>query len=222
MEDVTSNSLIGKIADVFGLNKRFHQYKEINIDPLESALVSPVDGKVVHIGDINKSGILLSKNNKEINLHELMGEHAQQFMNGKYINIYLSPLDEHFWVCPDDGMFIYTQKNEGQAILPVFVGLETLFGIEMFSKAVKKNASISSVFQTAHFPVAMIAVGSLNVNRIFTDYEENTHYKKGRPCGYFSIGSSMLLCFPNDLEILVEKGQPIKIGQRILAQACSK
>ena len=42
------------------------------------------------------------------------------------------------------------------------------------------------------------------------------NYQKGTPCGYFSIGSSMLLCFPDYLKILVEKGNNIKIGQRIL------
>lgn len=86
----------------------------------------------------------------------------------------------------------------------------------MFSKAVKKNASIGSVFQTAKFSIAMIAVGSLNVNRIYTDYEENIQYKKGIPCGYFSIGSSMLLCFPDYLKVLADKGTHLKIGDRIL------
>ena len=216
MERATNNSLIGKIADSLGINKKFHQYKETNIDPLDKALISPVEGKVEHIGSINDDGILISKNNKEISLKELIGENYKQFINGKYINIYLSPLNEHYWVTPDDGLFIYTQKNKGSAVLPLFIGLESLFGIEMFSKAVKKNASIGSVFQTEKFPIAMIAVGSLNVNRIYADYEENKKYKKGTPCGYFSIGSSMLLCFPDYLKIIVEKHEKVKIGQRIL------
>ncbi len=216
MEKATNNSLIGKIADSLGINKKFHQYKETNIDPLDKALISPVEGKIVHIGHISADGILISKNNKEISLKELIGENYKLFINGKYINIYLSPLNEHYWITPDDGKFIYTQKNTGTAVLPVFVGLESLLGIEMFSKAVKKNASIGSVFQTAKFSIAMIAVGSLNVNRIYADYEENKYYKKGTSCGYFNIGSSMLLCFPDYLKILVEKDEKIKIGQRIV------
>lgn len=62
----------------------------------------------------------------------------------------------------------------------------------------------------------MIAVGSLNVNRIHTDYDENQEYQKGTPCGYFSIGSSMLLCFPAHLKTLIDVGSNVKIGQRIL------
>ena len=64
----------------------------------------------------------------------------------------------------------------------------------------------------------MIAVGSLNVNGVHIDYEEMKNYKKGTPCGYFSIGSSMLLCFPNYLKILVDEESNVKIGQRILTQ----
>ena len=212
----TNNSLIGKIADSIGLNKKFHQHQNIIINSQDKALISPVEGKVVHIGNIDNDGMLISKHNKKIHLKELIGDNYRQFIGGKYINIYLSPSNIHYWITPTDGKFIYTQRNKGKAIIPVYIGLEYLLGIEMFSKAVKKNASIGSVFQTDKFPLAMIAVGSLNVNRIYTDYEGMTTYKKGTPCGYFSIGSSMLLCFSKDLKNLVNQGDKVNMGQRIL------
>ena len=212
----TKNSLFGRIADYVGLNKNFHQYQKIDVGPDDSALISPVEGRVVHIGNIDENGVLISKHNKKVQLEDLIGNHYNQFVGGKFINIYLSPNNLHFWVTPCDGMFTYTQKNEGKSIIPIYIGLEYLLGIEMFSKAVKRNATIGSVFQTGKFSIAMIAVGSLNVNRIHTDYEEMQNYKKGTPCGYFSIGSSMLLCFPNHLKVLIDEGADVKIGQRIL------
>ena len=172
----TKNSLVGRIADNVGLNKKFHQYYKINIDPQDSALISPVEGRIVHIGYIDKKGVLISKRNKEVRLEELIGNYYNQFAGWKYINFHLSPLNLHFWVTPYDGMYTYTQKNEGKSVFPTYIGLESLLGIEMFSKAIKRNASIGSVFQTEIFPIAMIAVGSLNVNRIHTDYEEMQHY----------------------------------------------
>ena len=216
MEQVTNNSLSGKIADFIGINKKFHEYKETIVDPQDKALISPAEGIIVNIGRIDNQGVLISKHNKEVLLSDLIGSRYKQFVGGQYINIYLSPFNIHYWVTPDDGRFIYTQKNKGKAVLPVYMGLEYLTGIEMFSKAVKKNASIGSVFKTKNFPIAIIAVGSLNVNRIYADYEEQKDYKKGTPCGYFSIGSSILICFPDYLKILVEKGDCVKIGQRIL------
>jgi len=216
MQLSTRNSLIGRIADIVGLNEKFHRYEKISIDPNDNALISPVEGRVVHIGNIDKKGVLTSKRNKKISLEELIGNNHNQFAGYRYINFHLSPLNLHFWITPYDGMFTYTQKNEGKAIFPIYLGLEYLLGIAMYHKAIIRNATIGSVFQTKNFPIVMIAVSSLNVNRIFTDYEEKQNYRKGTPCGYFSIGSSMLLCFPAHLKTLIDVGSDVTIGQRIL------
>jgi len=212
----TKNSLLGKTADNLGINKKFNEYSEISVDPNDTAAVSPVEAKVMKIGNIDRSGMLISKNNREIPLVKLIGDFAKQFYGGVYINFYLNPSNKHFWITPYDGMFIYTKKNEGKSWLPVYIGLENLLGIEMFSRAVKKNASIGSVFKTKDFLIAIIAVGSLNVNRIHVDYDEMQNYRKGTPCGYFSIGSTLLLCFPSHLKVLVEEKSDVKIGQKIL------
>ena len=216
MELSTKNSLLGKIADNLGINKNFSKYTNVEIDPDESAVISPVEAKVMKTGNINNEGMLISKDNKEVNLADITGNFTNHLKGYKYINFYLNPTNKHFWVTPSDGMFIYTHKNEGKAWLPVYIGLENLLGVEMFSKAVKKNASICSIFKTKDYLIAMVAVGSLNVNRIHIDYEEMRNYEKGIPCGYFSIGSTLLICFPSHLKILIEEKSDVKIGQRIL------
>ncbi|MCG6958807.1 phosphatidylserine decarboxylase [bacterium BMS3Abin03] len=212
----TRNSLLGKIADKLNINIKFNEYTRIFVDLQDTAIISPVEAKVMHIGNINQNGMLISKNNKKILLSDLIGRYSYHFLDGNYINFYLRPSDKHFWITPCDGMFIYTQKNDGRSRLPVYLGLENLLGINMLSKAVKKNASIGSVFKTKDFFMAIIAIGSLNVNRIHIDYEEMRNYAKGTPCGYFSIGSTLLLCFPNQLKLLIEENSKVKIGQRIL------
>jgi len=214
MKIATNNSFLGKIMDFSGINKLFHKYEQIKINN-HATIISPVEAKVAHIGKINFDGNIISKNNKKINLKLLIGKYSQKFCNGAYINFYLNPNNKHFWVIPCDGNFIYTQKNEGKSKLPAFIGLENLFGIEMFSKAVKRNASIGSVLQTKNSLIAMIAVGSLNVNRIHIDYEKGIKYQKGTPCGYFSLGSSMLLCFSNHENFSIKQGDLIKIGEKL-------
>ena len=216
MKISTKNSLLGKAADYLGVNKKFNAYSEINIDPDDSAIISPVEAKVMKIGSISSSGTLISKNNKEIPLEDFIGNFTKHFLTGVYINFYLNPSNKHFWVTPCDGMFIYTHKNSGKSWLLVHIGLENLLGIEMLSKAIIRNASIASIFKTKNYLMSIIAVESLNVNRIHIDYDEMQNYKKGTPCGYFSIGSTLLLCFPNQLKFLVEEKSDVKIGQRIL------
>jgi len=212
----TRNTLLGRIADKLGLNKTFIEYTKVDIDPADTALISPVEAKVMKIGNINSEGFIISKNKNEILLSDLIGRYSKQFLDAMYINFYLNPSNKHFWITPYNGVFVYTQRNNGKTWMPVFVGLENILGIEMFSKAVKRNASIGSVFKTKNFLMAIIAVGSLNVNRIHIDYDEMQYYKKGTPCGYFSIGSTLLICFPNYLKILIEEKSDVKIGQRIL------
>ena len=83
MKQATNNSIIGLIADNLGLNKKFHHYKETNIDSLDMALISPAEGKVVHIGNINDDGILIYKHNKEVQLNELIGSYFNHFAGEK-------------------------------------------------------------------------------------------------------------------------------------------
>jgi len=64
MKQSTKNSLVGKIADYFSLNKKFHKYTKIITDPNDTAVISPVEAKVVIIGNIDQNGMLISKNKK--------------------------------------------------------------------------------------------------------------------------------------------------------------
>ena len=75
MKQATNNSLVGRIADILGLNKKFHKYKDTYIDLQDKALISPVEGKVVHIGNIDSDGKLISKFNKEVRLKDLIGDY---------------------------------------------------------------------------------------------------------------------------------------------------
>ncbi len=213
MKISTTNSLIGEIFDKFGINNNFHKYSSVTYDE-NAEIISPVEASVASLGEVHEA-IIISKNNRLVDLRDLIGDYFEKFLEGSYINFYLNPKNKHFWVTPCDGEFIYTQKNEGKARLPVFIGIESILGIEMFSKAVKKNASISSIFQTKDYMIAMIAVGSLNVNRIHIDYEEKKHYKKATPCGYFSLGSSMLLCFSNNPRFSIKIGDKVRLGQKL-------
>lgn len=102
--------------------------------------------------------------------------------------------------------------------IPVFIGLDKIFkNKDFFKKAITKNANIGLVFKSSDFPFVMIPVGSLNVNGIHVVSSNNNNYKKGDIGGYFSIGSSMLLCFPKGLfNTLINIGDKVKIGQNII------
>ena len=45
----TKNSLLGKIADNLRVNKKFNEYTDVNVDPDDSAVISPVEAKLMKI-----------------------------------------------------------------------------------------------------------------------------------------------------------------------------
>ncbi len=214
----TQTSLLERIADKLGLNERFHKCQNDNINFDSSLIVSPVEAILTASGEIGDDGRIISKSRKEINLNEVIGESAHLFSGGFYLNFYLSPKNKHYWRIPYDSSLVSLKINEGKALIPVFIGMEKLLpGTDFLKKAIRKNASIGMFFQTEYFPFAMIPVGSLNVNGIHIVGEKDGDYKKGDIGGYFSIGSSMLLCFPEyTLDLLVNLGEKVDIGRGIV------
>lgn len=214
----TKISLVGKIAYKVGVNKRFHKYDDDSWESNNNFIISPVDAKLVACGHIKDGGKIVSKANKEISLEEILPGSSSLFDGGFYFNFYLSPKNRHYWRIPCDGVLNSVSLNNGKAKVPIFIGLEKVFKKkDFFQKAVKKNASIGMIFKNNNFNFAMIPVGSLNVNGIHIIEGENGYYKKGDIGGYFSIGSSMLLCFPKNIfKSLINVGDKVKIGQNII------
>lgn len=214
----TKNTLIGRIADYFGMNKKFHEFLDDNICLDPDIVISPVEATLVNFGKINADGKIISKSKTEIKLNEVIGNYADLFRCGIYFNFYLSPKNRHYWKIPYNCKLVSTKINNGKAIIPVLIGLDNLFdGNNYFAKAIQKNASIGLVFKTKTFYFAMIPVGSLNVNGIHVVNDSKGKYKKGDIGGYFSIGSSMLLCFPDHLfDMLIDIGEKVHIGDTIL------
>jgi len=200
------------------VNKRFIRVGQDTINQQENIVVSPCEGTVYAVQPITENGIVISKNGKQLPLLDLVGLHAADFIGGTCITIYLSPRNKHYWRVPYSGTFIETHKNKGTRFIRAAMAIDKLvLRARYIKRAVKYNASIGSVLETKHGMIGMIAVGSLNVNRIHILYEENEPYKKGDICGYFTLGSSILLCFPNkNFEVLVKKKDKVKIGKPLV------
>ena len=213
----TKPTILERTTNLFGLNSRFHKYQKDEINQDNSIFISPVEATLVYQGRINKDGNLISKFNREINLKQTIGEKANLFSNGFYMNFYLSPKDKHYWRIPYDSKHISTKINNGKSRIPIITGLERFFpNTDFFEKSIKANATIGTIYQTKNFHYAMIAVGSLNVNSIHTI--KKNYFQKGDIGGYFNLGSSMLLCFPESPKLtpLIKHQTKVDIGDKIL------
>jgi len=221
----TTPTFLEKLANLIKINQRFHKYQKDKINQDSSIFISPVQAKLIYQGRINKNNALISKFNKQINLQKTLGEKGDLFSNGFYMTFYLSPKDKHYWRIPYNSKPISTKVNNGKSKMPIITGLENFFPkTDFFEKSIKNNATIGTIYQTTDFPYAMIVVGSLNVNSIHTIKKD--YFKKGEIAGYFNLGSSMLLCFPEqnikNLRVLIDEGDKVNIGEGIIKIKVSK
>jgi len=217
MNHSTKSSLLEKIANLTKLNSKFHKYQKDKINQNPEVIISSVQATLIYQGKINQNNNLISKFNRQINLKQTIGEQANLFLNGFYMNFYLSPKDKHYWRIPYNSKSISTKINNGKAKIPIITGLERFFPkTDFFEKSIKNNATIGIIYQTKDFHYAMIAIGSLNVNSIHTIKKD--YFNKGDIGGYFNLGSSMLLCFPETPKLiqLIKPKTKVDIGEGIL------
>lgn len=212
----TKESFLKKILDKLLVNKIFNKYSDSNICYDNNYIVSPVDWNIANIWKISKNWEFISKWWKKVNLNILIWEKSKNFQDYTYINIYLSPKNRHFFTMPYDWKIINTFPNNWTAIFPLFIWIENFFKIEVFHKAIIKNATISSIIETSFWNIWFIAVWSLNVNHIIFEYKNEKKLKKWEKFGHFSLWSSVILIIPSSYEIIKKQKESVKIWEKLV------
>lgn len=203
----------------------------------ECQLVSPVDGTVLHIGQVT-NGTLEQVKGVTFSLAKFLGEDITSTeANDKdlqYIILYLSPGDYHHFHSPADWN-TQVQKHIYGELLPVAPWaartMPALF-------AVNERVLISGTWEYGFF--SMVAVGAFNVGSISLEHDKELEtnvkgafemgrwskkalglggltFRKGDHIGHFSLGSTVVLVFraPKNFSFLVTPGQTVKYGQSL-------
>jgi phosphatidylserine decarboxylase len=202
------------------------------IAPGEDVVVSPVDGTVSQMGDIDQ-GTLIQAKGKLYNLAELLGdtpELVQRFQGGKFITIYLSPRDYHRIHMPVSGKLVKYSYLPGR-LYPV-----NQLGIEHVENLFARNERLVTFVESDNLGgVALVKVGALFVGSVKVVYNTATtnvkrgrqvsepiagepRYEKGEELGWFEFGSTVILLFESgELEWApgVREGSSLLMGQEI-------
>lgn len=176
----------------------------------DNLILSPVDGKIQAYGKIENDQIIQAKgvNYYLENLYPL--DDFQQFIDGDFMTIYLSPKDCHLIFSPVEGR-VKTLCHVPGALFPVrepyISGLTGLY---------TKNERVITLLETVFGPVAVIAVAAFNVGNMTVAYDNNfsTHYfhlnkrikqyekrivqKQMSHLATFHLGSTVILLFPKN------------------------
>jgi phosphatidylserine decarboxylase len=200
----------------------------------EGLLVSPADGAVSQLGKIELGKVFQAKG-RDFSVTTLLGgdtERASKFLNGEFATIYLAPKDYHRLHMPCAGKLLETVYVPGDlfSVNPTTAqGVDGLFA---------KNERLVCMFETEYGPMAMVLVGAMIVAGIETvwsgqvcplpkkaqvqDYTQSeVRLEKGQEMGRFKLGSTVVLCFPEDSVRFLEEikaESPLMMGQALAAK----
>lgn len=215
-------------------NDFFIRHLKPECRPLAAAdILSPVDGCISELGPI-VSGQLIQAKGKDYSVEELLAcdkATAQQFEQGHFATLYLSPKDYHRVHMPMAGRLVSMNYIPG-----------ALFSVQpttarVVPKLFARNERLAIFFDTAIGPMAMVMVGATVVGAIGTSWHgdikrlkqkvafDYTHDKReiqldqGEEMGYFKLGSTVVLLFAKGQQMKWESslkaGESIRFGQAI-------
>jgi len=193
-------------------------------------VISPVDALIYEFGTINYTSIIQAKG-VDFSIRDLVpSETANNFLDGMFITLYLSPGDYHRIHSPVAGKIIGYFNIPGRLFTVQEYMVNKLKGL--FSK----NERLISYIQTTKSLVAVCKIGAMNVGRISVNYadvitnktfrkKEEIFYNKeqiksiktGDEIGMFHLGSTVILLFPkNSVKFSgIQPGTKVKMGQKI-------
>jgi phosphatidylserine decarboxylase len=176
------------------------------VDPSAEVVVSPVDGRVSQLGQVD-AGRCLQAKGITFPLDQLLGEgrRALDFEGGSFITLYLSPRDYHRFHAPLGGAITGYHYLPGQfwpVNGPSVRTMDALFSL---------NERLVTFIDTPAGKLAYVAVGATCVARIRAAYDTVvTHdgrpggsavypqpmaIEKGAEVGRFEMGSTVILLF---------------------------
>ena len=212
-------------------NEFFTRPLKPGVRPIACAdYVCPVDGAISQFGAISQDQIFQAKGHSFSSTDLVGGDRslAQQFANGSFANIYLSPKDYHRIHMPCDGRLTRMIYIPGKlfSVNPVTAqGVPNLFA---------RNERVVCVFESEHGPFILTLVGATIVGSMATvwhgvvnpprsaqirqwDYAgEDIRLKKGEEMGRFLLGSTVVLLFPQPALTFNSNWQPagkVRLGE---------
>lgn len=202
------------------------------IDAKAKSIVSPCDGRVSLLGDITANTLLQAKG-KHFTLTDFCtskSKYVDQFVNGNFCTIYLSPRDYHRVHMPCAGKLLEMIYIPGRlfSVAP--------YAPKAIDRLYARNERVVSVFKVEQGYMALTMVGAVNVAAIEMSWEglitpphltqpghfdymdKNITLAKGAHAGTFNMGSTVVLLFsPNlaDISHSLKASDPVKMGEAI-------
>jgi len=206
----------------------------------DAAFISPVDGAISQFGPIERDQIFQAKGHSYSTTALVGGDRklAEQFENGSFATLYLSPRDYHRIHMPCDGKLtrmIYVPGALFSVNPTTARGVPGLFA---------RNERVVCVFESEFGPFVLTLVGATIVGSMATVWHgmvnpprpgvvrewrydtagdsPTVNLKKGQEMGRFLLGSTVVMLFPKNTLAFNPDWAPtgaIRLGEAMGSQA---
>ena len=184
--------------------------RPIHLD--DKNILSPVDGAVSQIGNIQNNTIIQAKGKSYTLKHLLVeDELVNMFSGGTFATLYLAPRDYHRIHMPVSGQL------SRMIYVPGKLFAVNSHSVRVVDAVFAKNERVINIFDTDIGPMAVVMVGALNVgsmetvwsgqitpakNRIINDTQfsgNDIKLEQGQEMGRFNMGSTVILLLPQNV-----------------------
>ncbi|WP_338552299.1 archaetidylserine decarboxylase [Paenibacillus sp. KS-LC4] len=226
-----SRRFIPRFAAMYGIKveeaeKPLNEYATLNefftrrlkpgmrsIDDSADSLVSPVDALITGIGPI-EDGTIVNVKGQDYTIEELLNRspRAENYRNGHYFVLYLSPTDYHRIHAPVAGTIVESEHIPGK-VYPV-----NDFGLTKMRRVLSRNERLITYIKHSGGETAVVKVGAMNVSSIRYVEPLSPHTVKGGDLAYFEFGSTVVLLTENKTFIplpSLKLGQKVKMGEAL-------
>ena len=187
---------------------RFFRDPERKIPERSNVIVSPADGTIRYILNVDEGQIPISIKGKHFfPLSEITKTDLLQ--NGSVlIGIEMSVLDVHINRAPLDGKIIYQRHIGGK-----FLSLRSI-------EALLTNERVTTVIDHINFKIGIVQIASRLVRRIVSYLNEGECVNMGQRIGMIKFGSQVDLVIPqlDGIKIRVEPGDVVRAGSTIICE----
>ena len=187
---------------------RFYRDPERIPPETEKVILSPADGKVIYVNEIEPGSLLTStKGKRRFKLHEVMG--ADTPPNAAYlIGIDMNILNVHVNRSPIGGRIVLQKHVRGD-----FLSLRR-------PESETRNERVTTIIDNGQFKIAVIQIASRLVRRIVSYLKEGDMVAIGQRIGMIAFGSQVDVAMPQlkNLKITVKPGDRVRAGVSILAR----
>lgn len=186
---------------------RFFRNPSRKIPGNRNDIVSPADGRVIYIKELEANQVPVTVKKKRIaGIHEITKTDILE-QPCYLIGIAMTLFDVHYNRAPIDGKIIMVKHTPGSSI-----GLNT-------PESTLINERNTTVFERDDgIKVGVVQIAARWVNRCIVMLQEEDEIKRGEIFGKIRWGSQADLIIPRNCEILVREGEQVYAGSTIIAK----